>query len=99
MRRLLARGVRPVCFGIVSWIPQNGFVDRLDRFRRPACEYGRFGRDWGQARHSVREKNNNENNDNDPPEPAWRPALPPGPAASSAGPPAPPPSSTSSSAL
>ena len=29
MRHLLARDVRPVCFGMVSWVPRNGFVGRV----------------------------------------------------------------------
>jgi hypothetical protein len=66
MRRLLARCVRPICFGMVSWIGQNGFVDRLDRLRRPVRSHGRFGLNCGPARNRAREKNNNENNGNDP---------------------------------
>jgi hypothetical protein len=35
MRRLLAKDVRPVCFGMVSWIPRNGFVGQVfDLFSR-----------------------------------------------------------------
>jgi hypothetical protein len=29
MRHLMATDVRPVCFGMVSWIPGNGFVGQV----------------------------------------------------------------------
>jgi hypothetical protein len=41
MRRLLAKDVRLICFGMVSWIPQNGFVGRV---------FGEFLRFFGARR-------------------------------------------------
>jgi hypothetical protein len=63
MRRLLHVEVPPICFRVVSWIGQNGFVARFDRFRHPACGCGQFGQNRATARNRDRTKNNNENKD------------------------------------
>jgi hypothetical protein len=51
MRHLMARDVRPVCFGTVSWIPGNGFIGAVFD---PILHL--FGRRWPPASRCGKEK-------------------------------------------